>query len=234
LLHNSKKIFTKPITAAILSAIKKAFIMSSLSTLYRYADYLPIPVPENFPSPVRNREKINPVHTGSFFPEFVIDESRIINGAALLGDAGEGTSLHHITSQPLVIAFYSWHWNGYGDRLIAQLQESHAAIEAAGARLLVLSSEDKKHFTTVNPGPLSFDVVHDAQHRIARKAGIYRESDPIWGRVSGVNADVPVPAVYLVTPSLEISYAFVDLYLQESFSPEALVAAIDKKLAISA
>lgn len=208
--------------------------MSSLSTLYRYADYLPIPTPENFPSPIRAREKINPLSTGNYFPEFLLEESRIINSAALLSHVDQGASLHHITAQPLVIAFYSWHWNGYGDRLIAQLQQSHAAIEAAGARLLVVSSEDKKHFTTVNPGPLSFDVVHDAQHRIARKAGIYRESDPIWGFVSGVNADVPVPAIYLVTPSLEISYTFVDLYLQESFSPETLVAAIDKKLAISA
>ncbi|MBS0026298.1 redoxin domain-containing protein [Chitinophaga sp. 22321] len=208
--------------------------MSSLSTLYRYADYLPAPVPENFPSPVRNRERINPVNSGAFFPEFLIEESRIINRHVLLGDAGEVTSLHQLTSQPLVIAFYSWHWNGYGDRLLEQLEQSRAAIEAAGAHLLVLSSEDKKLFNTVNPGPFSFDIVHDAQHRIARKAGIYRESDPIWGRVSGVNEDVPVPAVYLVTPSLEISYAFVDLYLQESFSPETLVATIDKKLAISA
>lgn len=208
--------------------------MSSLSTLYRYADYLPAPVPENFPSPVRNREKINPLNNGSFFPEFLIDESRIINKSSLLSQADEITSLHQLTSQPLVIAFYSWHWNGYGDRLLAQLEQSRAAIEAAGARLLVLSSEDKKLFTTVNPESFSFDIVHDAQHRIARKAGIYRESDPIWGRVSGVNADVPVPAVYLVTPSLEISYAFIDLYLQETFLPEALAAAIDNKLAISA
>lgn len=205
-----------------------------MSSLYRYADYLVAPVPENFPSPVRNREKISPLKAGSFFPEFFIDEARIINRGALLGNADGGTSLHLLTAQPLVVAFYSWHWNGYGDRLIDALKQSYAAIEAAGARLLVLSSEDKKVFGGNNPEALPFDVVHDAQHRIARKAGIYRESDPIWGRVAGVNADVPVPAIYLVTPSLEISYDFVDLYLQEEFSPQALVAAIGNKLAISA
>lgn len=205
-----------------------------MSSLYRYADYLPTPVPENFPSPIKVREKINPLNKGHYFPEFLLEESRIINSGPLLADTDQLISLHQLTAQPLVVVFYSWHWNGYADRLIAQLQESYPAIEAAGARLLVVSSEDKKLFTSVNPGNIPFDVVHDAQHRIARKAGIYRESDPIWGRVSGVNADVPVPGVYLVTPSLEISYAFVDLYLQESFSPETLVAAIDKKLAISA
>jgi peroxiredoxin len=205
-----------------------------MSSLYRYADYLVAPVPENFPSPVRNREKISPLQAGSFFPEFFIEEARIINKGTLLNNANGGTSLHLLTAQPLVVAFYSWHWNGYGDRLIDQLKKSYAAIEAAGARLLVLSSEDKKLFSSNNPEVLPFDVVHDAQHRIARKAGIYRESDPIWGRVAGVNADVPVPAIYLVTPSLEISYDFVDLYLQEEFSPQALVAAIGNKLAISA
>lgn len=205
-----------------------------MSSLYRYADYLQQPTPENFPSPVKNREKINPVKAGSFFPEFFIEEARVINAGPLLNNAHSGASLHSLTLQPLVVAFYSWHWNDYADQLIDQLKKSHAAITAAGARLLVLSSEDKKHFTTIHPEPLPFDIVHDAQHRIARKAGIYRESDPIWGRVSGVNADVPVPAVYLIAPSLEISYDFIDLYLQEGFAPEALLTTIGKKLAISA
>ncbi|SEW21610.1 redoxin domain-containing protein [Chitinophaga arvensicola] len=205
-----------------------------MSSLYRYADYLQQPTPENFPSPVKNREKINPAKAGSFFPEFFIEEARVINAGPLLNNAHSGASLHSLTLQPLVIAFYSWHWNGYADRLIEQLKATHAAITAAGARLLVLSSEDKKHFNTIYPEGLPFDVVHDAQHRIARKAGIYRESDPIWGRVSGVNADVPVPAIYLITPSLEISYDFIDLYLLEEFAPEALLTAIGKKLAISA
>jgi peroxiredoxin len=205
-----------------------------MSSLYRYADYLQQPTPENFPSPVKNREKINPVKAGSFFPEFFIEEARVINAGPLLNNAHSGASLHSLTLQPLVVAFYSWHWNDYADQLIDQLKKSHAAITAAGARLLVLSSEDKKHFNTIHPEPLPFDIVHDAQHRIARKAGIYRESDPIWGRVSGVNADVPVPAVYLIAPSLEISYDFIDLYLQEGFAPEALLTTIGKKLAISA
>ncbi|PSL49749.1 peroxiredoxin [Chitinophaga niastensis] len=205
-----------------------------MSTLYRYADYLSSPIPENFPSPVRNRERINPIKAGSFFPEFFIDEEHIINGAALLNNVKLGTSLHRLTSQPLVVAFYSYNWNGYGDILLEQLKNSYAAIEAAGARLLVLSSEGKKQFTVVNPDPLPFDVVYDAQNRIAKKAGIYLESDPVWGRVSGINEDVPVPAVYLVTPSLEITYEFTDSWFQKEFSPEALVGAIEKKLAISA
>ncbi|MET3875636.1 redoxin domain-containing protein [Chitinophaga sp. OAE865] len=158
----------------------------------------------------------------------------MINAGQLLNNAHQGASLHSLTLQPLLVVFYSWHWNDYADQLMEQLKKSHAAIVAAGARLLVLSSEDKKHFTSVYPEALPFDVVHDAQHRIARKAGIYRESDPIWGRVSGVNADVPVPAAYLITPSLEIGYNFVDLYLEEEFSPEAVIAAVGKKLAISA
>lgn len=205
-----------------------------MSSLYRYADYLLQPTPERFPSPSRNREKINPLRAGDFFPEFYVEESRIINAGPLLSDSRQGASLHSLTLQPLVVVFYSWHWNNYAEQLIAALKSSVEAITAAGAQLLVVSSEDKKLFTTVNPGPLPFDVVYDAQHRIARKAGIYRESDPIWDRVSGVNADVPVPAVYLVTPSLEISYDFTDLYLQERFAPQALLRTIGKKMAISA
>jgi peroxiredoxin len=205
-----------------------------MSTLHRYADYLPQPIPESFASPVTSREKINPLEAGSYFPEFFIEEERVISGASLLGNVKVGTSLHRLTAQPLVIAFYSVNWNGYGDALLAQLREGHKAIEAAGARLLVLSSEEKKHFTAFNQEPLPFDAAWDVQQRIARKVGIYRETDPIWGRVSGINADVPIPAVYLVTPSLEITYAFTDAYFQQQFTVEPLLAAIEKKLAISA
>ncbi|MFY0252657.1 redoxin domain-containing protein [Chitinophaga sp. 30R24] len=205
-----------------------------MSTLYRYADFLTSPIPENFPSPVTNREKINPIVADSFFPEFFIEESQVITGGPLFPQLKQGASLNTLTERPLVIAFYSWHWNAYGDRLLEQLKNSYAAIEGAGARLLVLSSEDKQHFARVHPEALPFDVVYDAQHRIARKVGIYRESDPIWGRVSGVDADVPVAAIYLVTPSREVSYAFIDLYLQETFSAAGLLELIGKKLAISA
>lgn len=205
-----------------------------MSTLHRYADYLPAPVADQFPSPVRNRERIRPLTAGQFFPDFYLEEENVINSGPLLKAAAGVTSLHLLTSQPLVVAFYSVNWNGYGDALMAELIEKHAAIEAAGARLLVLSSEGTKHFTEFNRQPLPFDVARDAQHRIARKAGIYKETDPIWGRVAGVNADVPVPAVYLITPSLEITYSFTDIYMEHQFSADELLSVVDKQLAISA
>lgn len=205
-----------------------------MSTLHRYADYLPAPIADQFPSPVRNRERIRPLTAGQFFADFYLEEENVINHGPLLKAGTGGTSLHLLTAQPLVVAFYSVNWNGYGDALIAELIAKHAAIEAAGARLLVLSSEGKKHFSQFNRQPLPFDVVRDAQHRIARKAGIYKESDPIWGRVAGVNADVPVPAVYLITPSLEITYSFADVNLEQRFSADELLSVVDKQLAISA
>jgi peroxiredoxin len=206
------EIKTKP-NSGRLSAIKKLSIMSTVSsTLYRYADYLSEPVPENFASPRRQWVRINPLRAGNDFPELPA------NG------------------QPLVVAFYSWHWNQYGDAYFAQLQQYQEVIEAAGAKLLVISSEDKKQFKLAHPEEVTFDIIHDIQHRIARKAGIYSESDPIWGRVSGVNEDVPVPAVYVLTSASVINYAFVDEYLQQPFPIEEIVAAIgtQTQLAISA
>ncbi|RFS22563.1 hypothetical protein DVR12_12225 [Chitinophaga silvatica] len=189
------------------------------STLYRYADFLTEPVPENFPSPNRNRVRINPLERGAYFPEVSLEE---------------GGRLFNLGTQPLVVAFYSWHWNAYGDRYFAELQQLQAAVEAAGAKLVVISTEDKKQFKAIHPTSPAFDIIHDTQHRIARKAGIYSETDPIWGRVSGVNEDVPVPAVYVLSPSSEINFAFVDHYLQNSLPVEKIIAAIGNQLAISA
>ncbi|MCW3462837.1 peroxiredoxin family protein [Chitinophaga nivalis] len=206
----------------------------STSTLHRFADFLTSPIPENFPSPRRNREQINPIRSGSFFPDLLIEATRVIRGTHLLKGLKQGVELHRLASQPLVVVFYSLHWNGYADRLLQLLKDSYPAIEAAGAHVLVLSSEEQEAFLAVNPDPLPFDIVWDEENRLAKKAGIYLESDPVWGRVSGIDADVPVPAVYLVTPSLQITYDFADIFFQQEFQPEVLLSHIEKKLAISA
>jgi peroxiredoxin len=185
------------------------------STLYRYADYLETPVPENFPSPNRNRERINPLTAGNYFPEIPAEEG---NGIELFG-------------QPTVVVFYSWHWNRYGDRLWEELKQSQAAIEAAGARLLIVSAEDKKQAKAVHPENWEVDIVYDAQFRIARQVGLFNDTDPIWGRVAGVNEDVPTPAVYVLNAASEIHYAFVDTYLQSALPVEEITAAIGNQLA---
>ncbi|RAJ75684.1 peroxiredoxin [Chitinophaga dinghuensis] len=201
-----------------------------MSTLYRYADYLQQPIPENFPKTGYHREKIAPVMTGTF-PEFFLESGQVIRDAGLLT---QGASIHTLTAQPLVVIFYSIHWNGYADELLEQVAALHPVIEAAGAKLLLVSSEEKKQFEAVNQQPLSFDIVYDEGFQLARKVGIYKKSDPIWGFVAGVNEDVPVPAVYVVTPSLAIKYAFIDKYLEHPLQASDLLAAIDSRIAISA
>ncbi|NIG52840.1 redoxin domain-containing protein [Chitinophaga sp. Cy-1792] len=201
-----------------------------MSTLYRYADYLQQPIPENFPKTGYHREKVSPIQSGQRFPEFFLDRSDVIRDAGLLT---QGASIHTLTSQPLVVVYYSIHWNGYADTLIEQLKALQPAIEAAGAKLLVVASEGRQAFENVN-GQVPFDVAFDADKHIARKTGIYKKSDPIWGFVAGVNEDVPVPAVFVVTPSLQIRYAFADLYLEKQLQPADILAAIDNRVAISA
>ncbi|WP_291911462.1 redoxin domain-containing protein [Chitinophaga sp. CB10] len=202
-----------------------------MSTLYRYADYLQQPVPENFPKTGYHREKIAPLGAGQQFPEFYLEADQVIKDAGLLT---QGASIHTLTAQPLVVVFYSIHWNGYADELLDQVIALHPAIEAAGAKLLLISSEGRKQFEAVNKQEIPFDVVYDRDFAIARKAGIYKQSDPIWGFVAGVNEDVPVPAVYIITPALEIRYAFADKYLEHQLQPAELLAAIENRAAISA
>ncbi|MBV8255130.1 MAG: redoxin domain-containing protein [Chitinophaga sp.] len=201
-----------------------------MSTLYRYADYLQQPVPENFPKTGYHKECISPVMSG-IFPEFFLEPGQAIHDAGLLT---QGASIHTLTAQPLVVIFYSIHWNGYADDLLEQVAALHPVIEAAGAKLLLVSSENRKQFEAVNQQPLSFDVVYDEGFQLAKKAGIYRKSDPIWGFVAGVNEDVPVPAVYVITPDLSIKYAFIDKYLEHPLQPADLLAAIESRIAISA
>lgn len=193
----------------------------------RYADFLEAPLPERFPKKLRSITKINPAKQGDTAPLFSIHSSQHIVNGGLLEDIAGITSIQTLLTRPLVIAFYSVHWNGYGQRLLAALQDLQEDIKVMGGQLLLLSAEDKTFLQyQVTQQSLTLPIAHDTHNKIARKFGIYAESDPIWDRISGINADVPIPAVYVVSPLEKITYDFVDPYFEKTLPARELLTAV--------
>jgi peroxiredoxin len=185
---------------------------------YRYADLLPEVELDNIKK-TQLRTAIQPLASGDVLPSFHIHKKNILTTGDLLRSLNGSLPVTQIADRPLVIVFYSAHWNQYGQRLLQDLSDLHADVRIMGGQLLLVSSE-------ANIQPLPFASVYDQYQHIATKAGVYSSTDPIWDRVSGIEADVATPAIYVVTPDLKITYSQVDLWFERGVQRRELLSAV--------
>jgi len=193
----------------------------------RYADLSPEFEIENVKKAYKTRTPISPLHAGATFPAFHINKKNIIATSDILKSVQGLQSITQLIDRPLVLAFHSIHWNGYGTRLLEELNDIYADIRVMGGQLLLVTTDEQQRFDEATSAlQLPFASIWDQHNQIAAKAGLYSATDPIWDRISGVNEDVPVPAIYVLTPSLKIVYSSVDLWLEKSLERRDLLSAV--------
>jgi peroxiredoxin len=199
-----------------------------LNNNYRYADLAPA-IELDFVGKVSSTEKtlIKPLTPGETIPSFHIHKKNIIARADFLRTVNGSLPVAQLLDRPLVLAFHSIHWNGYGDRRLQELQDIYADVRVMGGNLLVATAEDKTIFDFAAQNyQLPFATIFDQHNHIAKKAGIYSATDPIWDRVAGIEADVAIPAVYVLTPSLKVTYASTDAWFEHSLPSKDILSAI--------
>ena len=194
---------------------------------YRYADLSPEFELDFAGKTFQEKTLIKPLTAGETLPSFHIHKKNIIARADFLRTINGSLPISQLLDRPLVLAFHSIHWNGYGDRRLQELQDLYADVRVMGGNLLVATAEDKATFDFAAQNfQLPFATIHDQHNHIAKKAGIYSATDPIWDRVSGVEADVAIPAVYVLTPSLKVTYASVDAWFENTLPVRDILSAI--------
>jgi len=197
------------------------------NNINRYADFFPEYEIEYVKKPYQLRVPIAPLNTGDTLASFHIIRKNIISTSDILKSVNGSQPVSQLLDRPLVVVFHSIHWNRYGRKLLEDLTDIYADIRVMGGQLLLVSAEEKKYFDEATSDlQLPFASVWDQHNHIARKAGVYSPSDPIWDRISGVNEDVPTPAIYVLTPSLKITYSSVDLYLERSLDKRDVLSAV--------
>lgn len=198
-----------------------------MRTTNRYADFLPLNMDIRSTKPLHDRTKIKPLAAGHTFPLFHLHkEDFVVPFPFLSREAGYLVGCD-LLNQPLVLAFYSMHWNGYGKRYLDELQQLYADIQVMGGQLLVVSADDRKELeAVVSEGGYTFPLAIDHNHQIARSAGLYAESDPLWDRVSGIEENAPPPAIYVTGQSQHISYVFIDHYLDRKIEVRELLTEV--------
>jgi len=110
---------------------------------------------------------------------------------------------------PIVVSFYCPCWGGYARPFLTALTKLAAAVRARGGQLVVFTNENPKYLTK-QADVSEMMLVYDADNAVARRFGVYSETDPIWERVSGISEDVYVPAVYVIDRFRRIQYHFLD------------------------
>jgi len=149
------------------------------------------------------------------------------------GDGMTWRSEELLRSGPLVIVFYRGRWCAYCNAQLAALQEVHKQMASAGASLVAISPQTKKHsYMTRDMHKLRFPVLSDAGNEVARKFGLaYRVPEDlqtmyenIYTKLPGYNGDqsweLPLAATYVVRPNAIIAYARVDADWRQRPEPD--------------
>ena len=140
---------------------------------------------------------------------------------------------------PVVVAFYRGHWCPYCNVALHALQQALPQFREAGARLVAISPETPDNsMTLIERQKLEYDVLSDAENRVARVFGLVFELPesvrPVYDRLGislpAFNGDesfeLPVPATYVINRDGRIRWSHVDADYTKRAEPAQILAAL--------
>jgi peroxiredoxin len=157
------------------------------------------------------------------------------------GDGMVWRSVDLLRSGPMVVVFYRGRWCAYCNAQLLALQQIHSRVATAGASLVAISPQTRKHsYMTRDMHRLRFPVLSDAGNQVARQFGlVYRVSpelqamyESIFTKLPGYNGDasweLPMAATYIVDTGGMISFAQIDEDWRRRAEPEAVLSLLSK------
>ncbi|MGZ3751861.1 MAG: redoxin domain-containing protein [Mucilaginibacter sp.] len=175
-------------------------------------------------------QPLQPIKAGNILPDFPLQKEnakwqQFFNGAEIHGPV----LLRQLLNKPLVIGFYSHHWQQYGIDLLKQLDAIQKDIRASGGNILIIGSETEKKLEKIAwDNSLSLSFYFDVDKEIAQQFRIYSEHFPIWNTFSGIDTNVPLLATYVISTNGQIVYDHVDLDFSKDFPSEDIISAVNK------
>lgn len=187
------------------------------------------------PQVFRKLTPIAPVQTGEKAPLFAVHRQRTIGQYGIWQtDYSKTVHVHDwLQTGPLVVAFFSAGWNGYGKAYLQKLTRLYTRIRETGGNLLVVSPDSLDSLQTlVDQQDLPFTIAQDVDNQIAAKFGVYSTEDPVWNLIAGITEDVPYPALFAVSSDRKIQFSYVDKNFTEVFPANELLNSIEEQQAV--
>jgi peroxiredoxin len=173
-------------------------------------------------------QPLKPVKTGNFVPQFTLTTDydrwqRFNNGTVAHGPV----MLRQLLNKPLVISFFSKHWQTTGIEQLARLNALQTEIKANGGNLLIINAENDDVLAKLAwEKGLSLNFYYDKDNEIAEMLRVFSENDPLWNKFSGIDANAPLLATFVIDIAKQIVYDHIDLDLKGTFSPDQIISAV--------
>lgn len=200
--------------------------MSTTINKYPYFDLSEI-IPDNDLS-YKNYQALKPIKAGNSIPDFTLSAEftrwrQFYNGAP---NYGHGL-IKQLINGPLVISFYSRHWNNYGLEQLKHLNAIQYEIKANGGNLLIINADnDDQLEKLVWDNNLSLNFYHDKNNELAEKFRVYSDNDPAWNNYAGIDVNVPLLATYVIDTAKHIVFDHLDKSLSGYFNADGILTAV--------
>lgn len=172
---------------------------------------------------------LNPVKAGNLIPSFTLNANftrwqHFYNGAPTYSP----TFIKQLLNAPLVISFYSKHWNTLGTEQLQKLNTLQHEVKANGGNLLVITADendgDLEKLSWANN--LSLTFYHDRNNDLAEKFRVYADDAPTWNSYAGVDENVPLLATYVIDTTKHVVFDHIDKDLTGTFDVEGILSAV--------
>jgi peroxiredoxin len=151
---------------------------------------------------------------------------------------GREVSLKELRKKgPVVIFFYRGNWCPYCSRQLKRFQDSLSLLTERGAQLVAITPEGRAGIdSTVAKTGAQFPILSDEDMKISRNYGVnFRVDDRTLGRYKNAGIDLlkvnnqkeaqlPVPAVYIVNRDGAVTYRYFDEDYRRRVSVRELLA----------
>lgn len=163
-----------------------------------------------------------------------IKTAKVVEGAKQVGDVAPDFTLKNASGKdvtlseqlkqgPVVLTWYRGGWCPYCNLALAAMQKELPAIKKAGASLIALTPElPDKALTTKEKNHLTFEVLTDLNHQVAKEYGLLFKLTPevaeIYKRLMDLEAyngeaagadTLPLAATYIIGQNGKILWAFL-------------------------
>lgn len=163
-----------------------------------------------------------------------IKTAKVVEGARQVGDNAPDFTLKNASGKaiilseqlkqgPVVLTWYRGGWCPYCNLALAAMQKELPAIKKAGASLIALTPElPDKTLTTKEKNSLTFEVLTDLNHQVAKEYGLLFKLTPevaeIYKRLMDLEAyngaaagadTLPLAATYIIGQNGKILWAFL-------------------------
>ncbi len=143
---------------------------------------------------------------------------------------------------PVVLIWYRGGWCPYCNITLVAMQKILPELKAEGAELIALTPElPDKSLTTAEKNHLSFEVLTDLNHQVAKEYGVAFELTPevaarykehfdlaeFNGQAAG-SSMLPLAATYIITGDGMVRYAFLDADYRKRAEPREIVDMLKK------